>query len=122
MDLLRVTSVLVLIVTLLSCSSPTGTEEQDRWTVSLPTDSLYKYRTGVSGDEEGAEITDQTEHFAVSEIIRNANTGWEAHYRYQPKPGYIGKDSVELVLRTGSDGASPPTDIRRVHITFHVHS
>jgi len=88
-------------------------------TVQLKSTDTYKYET-VSGDEEGARIAKQAEHFSVSEIRRGAETNWIAVYYYQPQPGYTGPDYVELEILTGSDGASAPTNIEVIGIRFVI--
>lgn len=89
-------------------------------TVSLANEQTYSYPT-VSGDEEGAGITVQANHFRVSEMRRNAETNWVATFVYQPAAGYVGTDRAEIETLTGSDGASPPTNVRRVVFLFEVH-
>ena len=58
----------------------------------------YEHRTGFGGDEQGASIKVQADHFEMSEIIRGPSTGFEPVYKYKAKSGYVGKDSVELEL------------------------
>jgi len=41
-------------------------------------------------------------------------------YIYQPKTGYIGTDYAEIEIQSGSDGASPPTNIRTVAFRFVI--
>ena len=96
------------------------TKRAERLTVSLSNSDTFEYPI-VIGIEDGARITVQAEHAAVSEIRRNADTNWVATYIYQPISGYIGSDRVQLEVLTGSDGASPPPDIRRVIIEFRIH-
>ena len=67
----------------------------------------YEYRTGFGGDEQGAVIKIQAGHFERSEIIRNASTGFEPVYKYKPKGGYVGKDSVKLELVEHEIGSGP---------------
>ena len=81
---------------------------------------IYKYKTGISGDEEGASIKQQAQHYQVSEIVRDSTTNWEAVYRYQAKKYYVGGDEVEIETSRGSDGTSPPTEIERIIIKFII--
>lgn len=90
-------------------------------TVSLASGQTYTYPT-VSGDEEGARISTQARHFSVSEIRRDAGTNWVATFVYQPAVGFVGTDRAAIEILTGSDGASPPTNVRRVVFTFGVHN
>lgn len=74
--------------------------------VALTAGEVYEYPT-VGGDEEGARIVTQAQHFAVSEIRRDATTNWVAVYVYQPGAGYSGADGTEIEVNAGSDGAGP---------------
>jgi hypothetical protein len=88
--------------------------------VSIRNTETYKYPT-VSGDEEGARISTQAKHYSISEIRRNAETGFVATYVYQPASGFVGSDYAEIEILTGSDGASAPTNIKRVAFQFVIH-
>lgn len=66
----------------------------------------YYHDLNISGDEEGAIITKQAEHFQTSELIRNSSTNWSVVYHYVPTPGYTGTDFIDIETNTGSDGAS----------------
>jgi hypothetical protein len=94
---------------------------QESITVSLRNSETYQYPT-VSGDEEGARISTQARHYSISEIRRDAVTNWAATYVYQPAFGFVGTDSVALEILTGSDGTSPPIEIKQVVIGFTVHN
>lgn len=87
--------------------------------VSLRNTETYQYST-VGGDEEGARISIQANHYSISEIRRNAETNWVAVYVYRPAPGFIGSDQAEVDILSGSDGASSPTRIKRVVFRFVV--
>jgi len=88
-------------------------------TVALRNTDTYQYPT-VGGDEEGALITRQARHYRVSEIRRDASTGFVCVYVYQPLAGYTGNDYAEIEIRAGSDGASPPGSITRVGFQFII--
>ena len=88
--------------------------------VELKQSESYKYKTGISGDEEGVLIRGQAQHYQVSEIIRDSTTNWEAVYCYQAKENYVGIDEVEIETSRGSDGASPPTEIEVIRIKFTI--
>ncbi len=87
--------------------------------VTLKNYETYEYPT-VGGDEEGAIIKTQARHFETSEIKRNSSTNYVAVYIYKPKLNYVGTDFVEIEIRKGSDGASPPTEIKTIKINFIV--
>lgn len=88
--------------------------------VSLNSAEVFQYPT-VGGDEDGARIVTQANHYSISEIRRNAATNWVAVYVYQPAPGFVGSDYAELEVFSGSDGASPPTSIKKVGLRFVIH-
>ena len=105
-----------------ACNSSTDPEiERESLTVTIKNSEIYTYNTGIGGDEEGATISRQANHFEVSDIIRNADTMWQAVYTYKAKSGFSGVDYVELKLSRGSDGASPPTDIEIIKIEFIIN-
>jgi len=91
----------------------------DALTVPLKNADLYEYAT-VGGDEDGARITRQAVHYEVSEIRRDKATNFIAVYMYRPKAGYVGTDYVEIEIRSGSDGTSPPSSVKIVGITFVI--
>jgi hypothetical protein len=113
--------ILCLLILFISCENSTDSNiEEFTTSVSIKNTETYQYRTGISGDEEGAAIKLQAKHYFISDIVRNADTKWEAVYVYMPKPFYTGTDYVELELSTGSDGASPPTNIEIIKIRIIV--
>ena len=88
--------------------------------VYLKNTETFQYRT-VGGDEEGATIAVQAAHYSISEIRRDAATNWYAVYVYRPAAGFVGEDHAEVEVHTGSDGASAPTNIRKVVFRFSIH-
>jgi hypothetical protein len=89
--------------------------------VSLKNTEMYQYPT-VGGDEDGATISTQATHYRISEIRRNAETNWVVTYVYQPAAGFVGSDYAEIEILTGSDGASPPTNVKRLAFHFVIHN
>ena len=111
-----------LLLFTFGCNTSTDSPvPDDTIPITLKNTEFYEYNTGIIGDEDGASIIVQAKHFDVSDIIRNGETNWEAIYKYKPKSGFFGTDYVELKLSTGSDGASPPTNIEIIKIKFIVH-
>lgn len=88
-------------------------------TVSLNNSDIYKYPT-VGGDEEGAIISKQAYHYEISEIRRNRETNYAAVYVYKPVAGYLGEDSVNIKIMSGSDGAGPAKRITIIKINFII--
>jgi len=112
---------LCFLILLISCnSSIDSNDEEFTKSVVIQNFETYEFRTGISGDEEGASILLQAKHYLISDIIRNAETRGEAIYVYKPVPYFSGTDYVELKLSTGSDGASPPTKIEIIKIRIIV--
>jgi hypothetical protein len=116
---LRIGCVLAAVaVGVQGCNGPNSIETVS---VSLKNTETYEYRT-VGGDEEGARISTQARHYSISEIRRDAATNWYAVYVYQPAAGFVGEDHAEVEVMTGSDGASAPTNIKRVVFRFSIHN
>jgi hypothetical protein len=109
--------VAAILVGVQGCKDPNADETV---IVYLKNTETFQYRT-VGGAEEGARISTQAAHFSISEIRRDASTGWYAVYVYQPTAGFVGQDHAEVEVMTGSDGASAPTNIRKVVFRFSIH-
>jgi len=109
---------LPVVVHVQGCKHPNSVETVS---VSLRNTETYRHPT-VGGDEEGTRIITQANHYSVSEIRRNATTNWVATYVYQPVPGFVGSDYVEIEILTGSDGASPPMNTKKVALHFVIHN
>ena len=62
--------------------------------ISLKNTDTYQYPTG-GGDEDGARISTQANHYSISEIRRNAETNWVTVYVYQPTAGFVGSDYAD---------------------------
>jgi hypothetical protein len=113
--ILRIACVLAVVVQ--GCKDPDSVETV---IVYLKNTETFQYRT-VGGDEEGATISVQAVHFSISEIRRDASTDWYAVYVYQPAADFVGEDHAEVEVMTGSDGASAPTNTKRLVFRFSVH-
>jgi uncharacterized membrane protein len=110
-----------LIICFISCDMIANSDLDEKTIyVSIHNSEIYEYQTGIGGDEEEASIVIQAKHFEISDIIRNAETNWEAVYKYKPKSGYKGSDYMEIELGTGSDGAGPSTHFERIKIKILV--
>src|SRR5688572_30079697 len=97
-----------------------GSDSSETVIVYLKNTETFQYRT-VGGDEEGATISVQAAHYSISEIRRDASTDWYAVYVYQPAVGFVGEDLSEVEVMTGSDGASAPTNIKKLIFRFSIH-
>ncbi len=115
-------SIILLLIGIfyLSCNSDNPVSSESSLEITLKNTEQYEYNTKIGGDEEGAKIITQANHYHRSEIVRDESTSWTAVYKYEPASGYTGRDYVELETQTGSDGASPPTETSLIKITFFV--
>lgn len=122
MNTLAAKSIFLLLVSV-SLLTTAGCKERiavESLSVSIRNTELYQHPT-VGGDEEGARISIQAQHYNISEIRRDSATKWIATYLYQPAAGYTGTDDVELELFTGSDGGTAPTNVKKARLHFVVH-
>jgi len=87
--------------------------------VTISNTDSYQYVIPI-GDEEGAGIHTQANHYLQSEIINDVSTNWQSTYFYKPQIGFTGEDKVVLAIETGSDGAGPNTHIEYLTINFTV--
>lgn len=104
-----------------SCEQNNDQIDENIIAVKLSHFETYEYNTGISGDEEGAFISKQAEHYEVSKIVRDSTTQWWAVYKYKPLANYVGNDKVEIETQRGSDGASPSTEIKQIKIKFTIY-
>lgn len=111
----------IILLLVIGCQSTSDTGYSEVKKVTISNSEVFEYRTGISGDEEGASIAQQPEHSELSEIVRNSDTQWEAVYKYKANEGFEGIDQVELKLSSGSDGATPNTHVDLVKIEFTVN-
>jgi len=112
-----ISTVALVTLAISACNDPVSVEPRS---ISLHTSQQYELPT-VGGDEEGARISVQARHFMISEIRRTPETGLIATYVYRPSVGFVGTDYAEIEVLTGSDGASPPSAVRRIQLYFTVN-
>jgi hypothetical protein len=114
---------IILIITfsiLTGCEDISQNIVKTSFDIQLTKNQSYEYNTRIGGDEEGAEISIQANHFSISEIVRDASTIFVAVYKYTPDLDYKGADMVEIKTSTGSDGASPSTNFEYITIHFTI--
>jgi hypothetical protein len=92
------------IVSIVICTLIISCESHNDYTIPLNSGELFSYDLNVYGDEEGAKITKQANHYSRSEIIRDSSTGWGAFYYYESIAGYTGPDRVTIETCTGGKG------------------
>lgn len=117
-----ITTVLMMVFTFfISCSSDDNQSEGEiiKATASISISEIYTYNLGSFGDEEGAAIQKQAENFEISKLERNFPSV-EIIYTYKPQSGFVGTNYVELKTSSGSNGASPNTNISILKITIKV--
>lgn len=116
----KLTLIILLVLVMIGCKEEEFPVDKDTAQVTIKNTDTYSYFTGISGDEEGAQIKRQANSFEISELRRNQSTNFEVVYYYKPKANFTGKDYVEIEIYQGSDGASPATDISTVKILINV--
>ena len=113
--------VILLLFFTLGCKNTTDSNTTEKVEqVTIIGSEVFEYPTGISGDEESAQITKQPDHHEISEIVRDSTTDWVAVYRYKTESGFRGTDWVEIKLSTGSNGTSPNTHFEIITIEFTV--
>jgi hypothetical protein len=86
-------------------------------TTLVSTDTL-KYSFGYFGDEESISIILKSKHAKFCELLNN---NWEERIlQYIPGIDFLGTDSVIVIERRGSDGASLSTNIDTTLIIINV--
>jgi len=87
--------------------------------VTLKNTESYS-RTFVLGDEEGASIPVQAQHYETSELVRNESTNMNVEYRYKPTSGFVGNDYVilEIYYNKTGENSSAYTETERINFTI----
>jgi len=87
--------------------------------VTLKNTESYS-RIFVLGDEEGASIPVQAQHYETSELVRDVSTNMNVEYRYKPTSGFVGNDYVILEIHYNKTGenSSAYTETERINFTI----
>ena len=87
--------------------------------VTLKNTESYS-RTFVLGDEEGASIPVQAQHYETSELVRDESTNMNVEYRYKPTSGFVGNDYVilEIYYNKTGENSSAYTETERINFTI----
>ena len=87
--------------------------------VTLKNTESYS-RTFVLGDEEGASIPIQAQHYEISELVRDESTNMNVEYRYKPTTGFVGTDYViiEIYYNKTGESSSAYTETERINFTI----
>lgn len=88
-------------------------------TLTLKNTESYS-RTFVLGDEEGASIPVQAQHYEKSELVRDESTNMNVEYRYKPTADFVGNDYVilEIYYNKTGDNSSAYTETERINFTI----
>ena len=118
----RVAAIVLILLSfvLWNCEKETLPSEKSGQTITLKNSNEYRLDLKISGDEEGATITEQAKHFSKSELLRNESTNWSVVYVYQPESNFTGIDSVEIETCTGGDGGEIPCSTELIKLKFQV--
>tara|TARA_B110000211_G_scaffold218168_1_gene262703 strand:- start:1196 stop:1555 length:360 start_codon:yes stop_codon:yes gene_type:complete len=104
------------ILSLTNCNKENGDRKVN---VTINNSDDYEIDLMISGDEEGATIQTQAQHFQKSELIRDSSTNWSVVYKYEPLQNYTGTDFVEI--ETCSGGKSTGCyNVETVRINFTI--
>ena len=95
-----------------------GSTDKQTINVTVQASKGYDYDLGSFGDEEGAIISMQAQHYETSTIDRI--NGVHCIYHYKPQENFQGTDEVELKSARGSDGASSNSKIVFTTIRFTI--
>lgn len=107
--------ILILTILLFSCSNDDDINVTTE-NITIANTETYEYDLGGFGDEDGARISKQAEHYELSQLNRNETI----IYTYKPQEGYLGSDKVKIEIITGSDGASYGKVSKIVEINFNI--
>jgi hypothetical protein len=117
--ILKLTLCIIITCLTWNCDKNDTASPENELNIQLQNTETYDYDLCISGDEEGAAIIVQAQHYEVSELIRNSSTNWSIVYRYKPEENYTGNDHVEIETCTGGQGVTC-TNIDTIRINFTV--
>lgn len=86
---------------------------------TIKANQSYQFDLGNFGDEEGASISKQANHFSISSMNREVHTG-KVIYKYTPEINFVGTDEVEIKSARGSNGSSQNNKIILTTIKFTI--
>lgn len=117
---LKISLLIICILSFTNCSKIEENKDSTQGlNISISNSDVYELDLKIYGDEEGAKIVTQAQHFQKSELIRDSSTNWGVVYRYEPLPGYTGTDFVVIETCTGGE-SSGCTIIEIVKINFTI--
>ena len=117
--ILKLSFIAICILSLTNCNKEETENLVSEIDVTINNSDDYEIDLMISGDEEGATIKTQAQHFQKSELIRDSSTNWSVVYQYEPLPNYTGMDFVEIETCTGGE-SSGCSNVEIVRINFTI--
>ena len=109
----------ICILSLTNCNKEETENIVSEIEVTINNSDDYEIDLMISGDEEGATIKTQAQHFQKSELIRDSSTNWSVVYRYKPVSNFTGMDFVEIETCTGGESTGC-SNVEIVRINFTI--
>jgi hypothetical protein len=117
--ILKLSFLAICILSLTNCNKEEMENIDREVDVTINNSDDYEIDLMISGDEEGATIQTQAQHFQKSELIREASTNWSVVYKYEPLPNYTGTDFVEIETCSGGESTGC-SSVETVRINFTI--
>jgi NAD-dependent DNA ligase len=116
---LKISLIIFCFIALTNCNQEENDILVSEVNATMKNSEDYEVDLLISGDEEGATIKTQAQHFQKSELVRDSSTNWSVVYKYEPLPQFTGTDFVEIETCTGGD-ATGCANIKIIRINFTV--
>tara|TARA_B110000879_G_scaffold93697_1_gene128243 strand:- start:9740 stop:10108 length:369 start_codon:yes stop_codon:yes gene_type:complete len=117
--ILKLSFIAICLLSLTNCNKEEIENVVSKVDVTINNFDDYELDLMFSGDEEGATIKTQAQHFQKSELIRDSSTNWSVVYKYEPLPNYAGMDFVEIETCTGGESTGC-SNVEIVRINFNI--
>jgi hypothetical protein len=117
--ILKLSFIAICILSLTNCNKEETENLVSEIDVTINNSDDYEIDLMISGDEEGATIKTQAQHFQKSELIRDSSTNWSVVYQYEPLSNYTGMDFVEIETCTGGESTGC-SNFDIVRINFNI--
>jgi hypothetical protein len=117
--MLKLSFLAICILSLTNCNKEETENLVSEIEVTINNSDDYELDLMISGDEEGATIKTQAQHFQKSELIRDSSTNWNLVYRYKSLSNYTGMDFVEIETCTGGESTGC-SNLEIVRINFAI--
>ena len=117
--ILKLSFIAICLLSLTNCNKEEIENVVSKVDVTINNFDDYELDLMFSGDEEGATIQTQAQHFQKSELIRDSSTNWSVVYKYEPLPNYTGTDFVEIETCSGGESTGC-SNVETVRINFTI--